>query len=176
MKSLPCARGGGGEAAGRAVSYTHLDVYKRQSFGMSHTLLKRTTPSILFSEHSVCILRSEISHLVAASCTVIYSNITNLHIISRYIILGQTNNSKKRIVSTTTQKNSGRDFSLPPLPYAKIIFLSTISLAHARMLLSRPVHSKAFSAFNCSIIPCACFICSTNRKNISSVCLSMSAR
>lgn len=52
------------------------------SFGMSHTLLKRTMPSILFSEHSVCILRSEIFHLVAASCTVIYSNITDLHIIS----------------------------------------------------------------------------------------------
>ncbi len=32
------------------------------------------------------------------------------------MILGQTNNGKKRIVSTSTQKNSGRDFSLPPLP------------------------------------------------------------
>ena len=36
--------------------------------------------------------------------------------------------------------------------------LFTISLAHALMLLSRPTHSKAFSAFNCSVMPCACFI------------------
>ena len=34
--------------------------------------------------------------------------------------------------------------------YAYMISLSTISLAQALMLLSRPVHSKAFSTFNCS--------------------------
>ena len=47
-----------------------------------------------------------------------------------------------------TVKKSNRDFSLPPLSaYAKIISSFTISLAQALMLLSRPVHSKAFSSF-----------------------------
>lgn len=34
--------------------------------------------------------------------------------------------------------------------------LSTVSLARVLMLLRRPVHSKAFSAFSCSVMPCAC--------------------
>ena len=33
--------------------------------------------------------------------------------------------------------------------YAKMIFFSKISLAHALMLIGRPVHYKAFSSFRC---------------------------
>lgn len=146
------------------------------SFGMSHTLLKRTMPSILFSEHSICILRSEIFHFVAASCTVIYSNITDLHIISRYIILGQTNKIKKRIVTSTIQKNNGRDFSPPTLAYAQIISALMISLALACISFILPTHNIGFSALSCSVTPSLLAICSTNRNIISVACSSISAR
>ena len=50
-------------------------------------------------------------------------------------------------------KNDGKDYALPStLTYAKMISSFTISLAHALILLSRPVHSKAFSAFSCSCL------------------------
>ena len=39
-----------------------------------------------------------------------------------------------------------------------------------------PVHSKAFSAFSCSVMPCACFIPSMSLSKRSCACLSMSAR
>ena len=55
----------------------------------------------------------------------------------------------------------GRSFCfLPPVTYADILPLFTISIAHARMLLSRSTHSGSFSAFRCSVMSCACFICS----------------
>ena len=60
--------------------------------------------------------------------------------------------------------------------YAKIISFSTISLAQALMLLRHPVHSKAFSAFSCSVMPCACFIPSMSLSKRSCACLLMSAR
>ena len=51
-----------------------------------------------------------------------------------------------------TFKKRQRSFSLPLLStYAKIISLFTISLAQALMLPKCPTHSKAFSAFNCSV-------------------------
>ena len=112
------------------------------SFGMSLTLLKRTMPSILFSEHSICILRSEIFHFVAASCTVIYSNITDLHIISRYIILGQTNKIKKRIVTSTIQKNSGRDFSLPLLCLYLVNYIRIYNFHHSAANIIHLLHPK----------------------------------
>ena len=48
-----------------------------------------------------------------------------------------------------------------------MISLSTISLAHTCMLFILPTHSQTFSAFSCSVIPCACFICSMILSNRS---------
>ena len=50
------------------------------------------------------------------------------------------------------------------------------SIAHARMLFIFCTHSKAFSDFNCSVVSCDCFICSTSLSKRSSACLSTSAR
>jgi len=64
----------------------------------------------------------------------------------------------------------------PPTCYEKMISLLTISLAQSLMLFSRPTHSKAFSSFSCSYMPCACFMPSMSLSKRSCACLSMSAR
>ena len=47
--------------------------------------------------------------------------------------------------------------TLPIPSYAYMSSFPTISLAHALTLFILPVHSKAFSAFSCSVMPCACY-------------------
>ena len=46
----------------------------------------------------------------------------------------------------------------------------------ALMLFVLPVHSKAFSSFRHSVMPCPCFMPSMSRSKCACACLSMSAR
>jgi len=61
---------------------------------------------------------------------------------------------------TLFKQNSPKRTATEPLhsatlsAYAKMISSFTISLAQALMLPSRPVHSKAFSSFRCSVVSC----------------------
>jgi len=71
-------------------------------------------------------------------------------------------------------KKAAEHYALLPVFYAKMISLSTISIAQARMLFIFPIHSKAFSAFSYSVIPRACFMPSMSFSKRSCACPSFS--
>lgn len=129
-------------------------------FGMSHTRLIFNMPSIQFFLQSLCARLTDIPQSSAASCAVIYSNIS-IH--------------KMRIFIPQKRKTTEL-YTLSPPHYVYKISSSTISFAQALMLPSRPVHSKAFSSFRRFVMPCACFMPSMSRSKRSCACLSISAR